>query len=271
MRTPRAIVEALLEQSGRASPVSDPVDMAIKRMAADLRVRALETEECTLTQGGCFAVAAAIRRVFGGALWAVAVRENEGEDWGGLDWAVDHALVRIGDNFYDGSGRADTAAYLQSGTAKRPKKLMRKGAPGLWWPYESEMGIRETRIMANVLREYASGLVKESEDDFDLAAEIDSLPDARRVARWPFTLSELHNPEKCTENDVFMAMGWDRFGEGKLFHVRRNCSIIGSVREGDEVDFDSLATDPEQEYADEWRDVYVKDGRFAGFVQEGTE
>lgn len=92
----------------------------------------------------------------------------------------------------------------------------------------------------------------------------------RGVARWPFTRSELQSPEKCSEKDQFIAMGWDEdeFGRPRRFRVRRDCSVVGYRGDDDpQVDFDSLVHPETAEDADEWRDVYVQhDGTFGGWV-----
>lgn len=110
-----------------------------------------------------------------------------------------------------------------------------------------------------------------SEDD-DIRDELETAHAElmRGVARWPFTRTELQNPERCSEKDFFLAkyecpdIDPDHDVPVK---VRRDCSVVGYVWDEGCVDFDSLMHIETGEYADEWRDVYVKhDGFFGGWV-----
>lgn len=231
VRTPRAIVEALLEQSGGAFVVQEGA-----RIEKDLISAAKKIKHCG--------------------------------DYGRLFYHPGKHEVHWT------AGDADGPPDFTS--ADEIVKLLK--LPGVkhveigdeWSPDEAEGWKRLDEVEAS---NAVNNLLED--DDFDLEAELEQLPDARRVARWPFTLSELRDPTSCSENDVFIAAGYDRHGQVKGFSVRRNCSVV-SPREGDEPDFDSLvkahSRDIEDIDADEWRDVYVRNGRFDGFVHpEGVE
>lgn len=82
------------------------------------------------TTGGCFAFAQVFVETFGGEPWGYCVRD---EQEGDVDWPVHHAVVRVGDAFYDYTGRFDPKAYGASIGEERTCEMLPKGADGVFW------------------------------------------------------------------------------------------------------------------------------------------
>lgn len=88
------------------------------------------------TQGGCFAFAEAFVETYGGEFWAVCSRCVED---GETDFPVEHAIVRVGDAFYDYSGRLDLDAYCSLLHANTGREILVKARTddGVFW-FEDE-------------------------------------------------------------------------------------------------------------------------------------
>lgn len=88
------------------------------------------------TRGGCFAFAETFVETFGGELWGVCSQEGSEGD---IDFPVEHAIVRVGDAFYDYTGRLDVDAY-RADLERRTGRLTfvkRKDDPQVFW-FEDE-------------------------------------------------------------------------------------------------------------------------------------
>lgn len=82
------------------------------------------------TTGGCFAFAEAFKAAFGGDEFGICSRDAaEG------DYPVEHAVVRVGDDFFDYSGRLDIEAEMAALTARTGREmfLKRRDDDGVFW------------------------------------------------------------------------------------------------------------------------------------------
>ena len=238
VRTPRAIVEALLEQSGGAFVVQEGA-----RIEKDLISAAKKIKHCG---------------DYGRLFYHPGKREvhwTAGDADGPPDYTSADEIVKL--------LKLPGVKHVEIGDE--------------WSPDEAEGWKRLDEVEAS---NAVNSLLED--DDFDLEAEFEQLSDARRVARWPFAQSELKQPETARSTDWHFAVYIDQDGyyAPVLIPVRRDLRVHAENKKYEldfdrlvavrrPVDFGALIADREPVI---WRDVYVRNGRFAGFVRpEGTE
>src|SRR4051812_15744608 len=86
-------------------------------------VREWKNQDWTWTTGGCFAFAEVFAGTFGGEEYGICSFEaDEQDEVHGGDYPVEHAVVKVGDAFYDYKGRLDIdaeTAALEASTGRR--------------------------------------------------------------------------------------------------------------------------------------------------------
>lgn len=103
------------------------------------------------TQGGCFAFAEALHEVFGGELWGVCSRDGGDDDY---DYPVEHAMLKVGDRFYDYTGVVDVPAYMERLAQERKREMFLKPAsdPEVFWFEDEFMDDEQMATLRRVLR-----------------------------------------------------------------------------------------------------------------------
>jgi len=98
--------------------------------------KAWESQQWTWTTGGCFAFAEVFAETYGGEEFGICSFEadEQNEEHGG-DYPVEHAVVKVGDAFYDYRGRLDIDAEMAAYTASTGRRMFLKPKtdPAVFW------------------------------------------------------------------------------------------------------------------------------------------
>ncbi len=107
--------------------------------------------------GGCFGVANAICSALGKKAVKMAICQFEpGKEWE-LPWAADHAIVKVGNEFYDGRGLRTAAQIKKEYFASRKKvkvEIKSATAKGVWyaddWYLEAHQGLIKKLLLRHL-------------------------------------------------------------------------------------------------------------------------
>lgn len=104
---------------------------ALEELTANL-VREWKNQEWTWTSGGCFAFAEVFAGTFGGEEYGICSFED---DEHGGDYPVEHAVVKLGDAFYDYKGRLNIEAEMTALSELTGRKMYLKprSDPKVFW------------------------------------------------------------------------------------------------------------------------------------------
>ena len=112
---------------------SDQVEKAIRKLQSNPEIISLvknirsEDPKYGFTNGSCITFAKILQKVFGGEIWFLACFDPEDDGW-----CFQHAYVKIGSNFYDGSGRISEEMILEKYADKSLENKV--GPASLWSP-----------------------------------------------------------------------------------------------------------------------------------------
>jgi hypothetical protein len=131
------------------------------------------------TNGGCFAFAEAFHEVFGGEPWGIC---SEFEEEGDFDYPVEHAMVKVGNQFFDFNGVVDFEEYAQRLAASTGRKIRLKAASeaGVFW-FEDEYLDDEDMVF---LRKVLSGQTPLKEEVIEEGTNVSEMDiKARKIAK----------------------------------------------------------------------------------------
>jgi hypothetical protein len=124
--------------------LSDSVIARWQSKLAPLQVKLdRQYEGWTWTTGGCFAFASAFQSAFGGEFYGVCRPSVEN---GMTDYPVDHALVKLGDVFYDHDGPYDPESILEG------QVIMSRDDDYVCWFEDDFLGDRQWKKVHEVLK-----------------------------------------------------------------------------------------------------------------------
>ena len=127
------------------------------------KLRAEHGDFWTWTTGGCFAFAEAFQRAFGGELWGDCRYDTQGKDW-----PVDHAVVKIGDAFYDHDG------LFEPPKGSRTRRMLPESDDRIAWFRDEFLSEADMKLLKKTLS--------------DVRASAAPAPEARRRASPSATL-----------------------------------------------------------------------------------
>ena len=144
---------------GRCSPMVDGVGLpgpgevpAWHAPLSDLTGELTETwahRHWSWTTGGCFAFSSAFLAAFGGEEYGLCSQDPEG------DFPVEHAVVRLGDAYYDYNGLLDVEAEMDALARRTGRALTLKprGEEGVFWFEDDFMDDEEMERLHATLAE----------------------------------------------------------------------------------------------------------------------
>jgi len=98
--------------------------------------KAWKNQGWTWTAGGCFAFAEVFAETFDGEEYGICSFEpDEQDEVNGGDYPVEHAVVKVGDAYYDYKGRLDIVAEMAALEASTGRRMFLKAKtdPAVFW------------------------------------------------------------------------------------------------------------------------------------------
>jgi hypothetical protein len=106
------------------------------------------------TTGGCFAFADRLQNAYGGELWGASTYDEDNESWD-----IQHAVVKIGNTFYDYNGVFHPEVYQRELMHNRfrnepepPFEMISKAEEHLGWPDDDFLDDKQWKTLLRILR-----------------------------------------------------------------------------------------------------------------------